>query len=58
MEENAIQIKSGITINVVASVKNIIYVKKIYIWNPDTCICESGKYLASIVIQWLHAMKL
>ena len=28
MEENAIQIKSGITINAVASVKNIIYVKK------------------------------
>ena len=29
MEENVIQIKSGITINVDASVKNIIYVKKI-----------------------------
>ena len=28
MEENVIQIKSGITINVDASVKNIIYVKK------------------------------
>ena len=28
MEENVNQIKSGITINVEASVKNIIYVKK------------------------------
>ena len=58
MEENAIQIKSGITINVVASVKKHNICEKIYIWNRDTCICESGKYLASIVIQWLHAMKL
>ena len=29
MVENAIQIKSGITINVDASTKNIIYMKKI-----------------------------
>ena len=29
MVENVIQIKSGITINVDVSVKNIIYVKKI-----------------------------
>ena len=29
MEENVIQIKSGIMINVDVSVKNIIYVKKI-----------------------------
>ena len=29
MEENVIQIESGITINVDASVKNIIYVKKV-----------------------------
>ena len=29
MEENVIQIKSGITINVDASSKNIVYVKKI-----------------------------
>ena len=28
MEENVIQIKSGITINIDASVKNIIYMKK------------------------------
>ena len=29
--------------------KNIIYVKKDYIWNPSTCSCENGKYLASII---------
>ena len=29
MEENAVQIKSGIMLNVDASTKNIIYVKKI-----------------------------
>ena len=48
MAENVIQIKSGIMINVGASVKNIIYVKK-YIWNPATYSCENGKYLASII---------
>ena len=29
--------------------KNIIYVKKDYIWNPSTCSCENGKYLATII---------
>ena len=51
MVENITQIKSGITINADASVKirkNIIYAKKDYIWNPATCCCENGKYLASI----------
>ena len=37
MEEIVIQIKGGMTINVDASVKNIIYVKKGYVWNPATC---------------------
>ena len=23
--------------------------EKYYIWNPDTCSCENGKYLASII---------
>ena len=23
--------------------------EKDYIWNPDTCNCENGKYLASIM---------
>ena len=49
MVENVIQIRSGITINVGASVKNIIYVKKNYIQNPDTYSCKDGKYLASII---------
>ena len=49
MVENVIQIKSGIMINVDASAKSIIYVKKDYIWNPATCSCENGKYFTSIV---------
>ena len=32
MEENAIQIKSGITTNFDVSVRNTIYVKKIIFW--------------------------
>ena len=47
MEQNVIQINCGITINVDANVKNI-YVKMI--WNPDTCHCENGKYLATKTI--------
>ena len=27
--------------------KNIIYVKKNYVWNRATCTCENEKYLAS-----------
>ena len=49
MEENVIQIKSGITINVNVSVKNIIYMEKIYIWNPAMCTCKNGKYLINIM---------
>ena len=48
MVENVTQIKSGITINVDVSAKNIIYLKKNYIWNPATFSCKNGKYLASI----------
>ena len=47
MEENVIQIKSGTTVNVNASVESIIYGLKKYILNPATCNCENGKYLAS-----------
>ena len=35
-------------INVDASVKSILCGKN-YIWNPATCRCENGKYLASII---------
>ena len=49
IKENEIEMNGGITINVDVSVKNIIYVKKNYIWNPSTCICENRKYLARIV---------
>ena len=48
VEQNEIQINTGITINADFSVKNIIYVKK-YVLNPGTCICENGKYLISIM---------
>ena len=24
--------------------------EKDYIWSPSTCICENGKYLASIIV--------
>ena len=49
MEENVIQINGGIMINVHANVKNAMYVKKDYIWNPAICKYEKGKYLASIM---------
>ena len=49
MVENVLQTKYGIMVNVGASVKNIIYIKKDSIRNPATCSCEDGKYLASIM---------
>ena len=30
-----------------------MYVKKYYIWNPGTCSCENGRYLASIMDDWV-----
>ena len=48
MKENVIQVSGGIMMNV-DECKNIIYVKKNYIWNPATCSCKNGKYLASIM---------
>ena len=44
-----IQINGGITLNVNVSVENVMYVKKIFVWNPATCNCKNGKYLASIM---------
>ena len=49
MVESVIQMKTGIVINVNASAKVIIYFKKRNIWNPSTCSCTNGKYLASII---------
>ena len=46
---NVIEINGGITTNVNVSVKNVVYVKKNYVWNAGTCSCENGKYLASIM---------
>ena len=34
------QINGGITINVDESVKDVVYVKKDYIWNPSKCNCK------------------
>ena len=36
-------------INVDVNVKNVMHVKKDHVWNPATCNCENGKYLASIM---------
>ena len=47
MVENVIQVKKGITINVHASGKNIICVKKIK-FVIVLMSCYNGKYLASI----------
>ena len=36
-----------------------IYIcEKCYVWNPSTCSCENGQYLASFMIQRLSVMKL
>ena len=49
MEENVIQIKNGVMININVSVKKHHICEKDYIWNPVTCSCENGKYLVSII---------
>ena len=51
MVKNVIQIQSGITINVDASVKtqkNMIHVKN-YILNCVTRVCENSKYLRNTI---------
>ena len=48
---NVTQIKRETTINISVSVKiwkNITCAKN-YIWNPATCSCENGKYVASTI---------
>ena len=49
MEENAIQIKTEIMINVDMSVKKHHICEKVYIWNPAICSCKNGKHLAIII---------
>ena len=50
MVENAVQIKSGIMVNVSVKIKkNHRVCKKDYIWNPTTCSSKNGKYLANII---------
>ena len=49
MGKNVIRINGGITINVDVSVRKHHVCEKDYIWNPSTCSCENGKYLASII---------
>ena len=49
MEKNVIQIINWITIKIDSSLKNIIKVKKNYIWNRSTCSCKNGIYLACII---------
>ena len=51
MVESVIPIKSGITINVDASVKiqKHSLCKKYYIWNLAICSFKNGKYLASFI---------
>ena len=46
MIEDVIQIRSGITMCLDASAKNI---ENCCIWNTATCSCKYGKYLGSII---------
>ena len=55
MIENVIQIKSGIMINVNVNVEiweNNVW-EKGYIWNCATCSCEDGKYLETVIDNWV-----
>ena len=56
MIANVSRIKFGITINIGISAKiqkNITMSKRVFgIWNPATCSCKNGDYLAyTIIIQ-------
>ena len=43
IEEIVIQVNGGIMTNVDVTAKNVMHVKKNYIWNPAACNCENGK---------------
>ena len=57
MEQNVIQIKSGIMINSAASVKNIIYVKEIIFGNLLNAVVKMVNIWRVLLInQWLRVM--
>ena len=60
MEENVIQIESGMTSKCWCECKKHHISEKDYIWNPSKCTCKNGKYLARLLImfQWLRVIKL
>ena len=51
MAESINKIKSGIKINVGASVKTqkTLSLQRDFIWNPATSSCENGKFLANVI---------
>ena len=52
MVKSVIQIKSGMAINIDASIKILKkhrMCEKDYFWKPAACSCENGKYLANII---------
>ena len=46
--ENVTQYKSGISVNVIANIRENECEKK-HVWNPSTCTCKNDKYLGSII---------
>ena len=54
MIEKVIQIKFEITININVSA---ICTKKSYTWNPPKSSCENGKYLGSIIDNFVISNK-
>ena len=59
MDENVIQKNGGTKDKCWCKCKKIHVCEKDYVWNPASCICENGKYLASVsAIQRLSVMNL
>ena len=49
MEEVLIQINGGIMINVECECRKRYVCEKDYLWNPASCNCVNGEYLASVM---------
>ena len=47
IEQNVIQINGGIKIKSILKKHHVC--EKEYVWNPSTCICENGRYSASVM---------